>query len=291
MDAFSESENSANALHRVIFASGKKQSVRQISKKLGFASDRSLGMVLSGQRIPTPDLIHKVAKKYHVGSNGLLLLNLLAQRDRLKLKNSPTQDLDEEIRKVRPLSVRYRTLTTSQLQTLQSWACFPTLEILRQAQTPLSINEIETRLRKSPPVEELTQILRSMASMGLLERHPKDLYSARPDGDYFLSSQDFPSAAIRRIHRQQLLRAADSLDEESVFEREFITKTLTIPADRISEAKELLRQAFEELSQKLVNLKIGDESVVIQFGGHLFRQSLPLAKIPSPPSWKIPEPK
>ncbi|RZA08230.1 MAG: TIGR02147 family protein [Proteobacteria bacterium] len=109
----------------------------------------------------------------------------------------------------------------------------------------LGISALEAR-------EALARLLRT----GLVVMRGKDYI---PSGKNLSTSEDIPSAALRRSHRQSLEQAIDSLENVSVERRDISSVTMAIDAAKLPLAKAAIR----EFRRKLMNLlETGDANEV-----------------------------
>ena len=61
--------------------SNRKLSIKMLSSKLNYASDRSLGMVIKGQRTPSQDMIDRISRYLKLNElEHLYLINLVKKK-------------------------------------------------------------------------------------------------------------------------------------------------------------------------------------------------------------------
>lgn len=103
---------------------------------------------------------------------------------------------------------------------------------------------IARRLRLT--VFEVRTLLTRLQMVGLV--HKRDGAFART-GAQLATTQDVPSAALRRSHRQTILEAASALEDVPVEMREISSTTLVLDPRRLPEAKALIRKFRRELAE------------------------------------------
>lgn len=240
----------------------KNSSIRKLSRKLGYASDRGIGMVAKGQRPMSVEMQERLGKFLKLTSKEQLHLQKLVRVEKSPLAVEPE-----------PKKPTNTLVSNESLHPLIPAYSLVILEILRTSPTELSVQELSEVLLQKVSDQELQLSLNSLANAGLIKSEGRDFFrSLRPD-EYVESSQDVPSKTIREIHRAQLKRAAETLDEQSVLDREFIAKTLTVPKSKLPQFKRLLREKIEELASEIGQESADADSVVAQLNLQFYLQS------------------
>jgi uncharacterized protein (TIGR02147 family) len=76
-----------------------------------------------------------------------------------------------------------------------------------------------------------------------------------------------PSTAIRKYHRDNLVKAAEALEEVPVELRDFSSITMATCSEKVGQARELIRKFREELSDLMES---GDRETVYTLAVQLF---------------------
>lgn len=235
-------------------------SIRQLSQKLGYASDRGVGMTLKGQRAMSFEMQARLVKFLKLTSKEQLhLQGLMRKNEDTPLKGAP--------------KCKTTLLPAEKLHPFVRPYALAILELLRVADRPLRASVIQKKLKQKTDLKELTLQLETLEHSGLIKKDDQGAVRALGEDEYVCSSLETPSNVIRQIHRAQLMRASEVLEEQPLSDREFISKTLSIPKDRLPEIKRRIRECIEELSDEIEGGDNLDESLCIQLNLQFFRQT------------------
>ena len=240
-------------------------SIRQLSGKLGYSSDRTVGMVPNGQRQMSSEMQARIVKMLKLTPKEQLHLQKLIRLEREG--SAPTATTPP------PVPTQVTALAADRLHPLIPAYSLVVLEILRLEKRPLATLEIQSRLREKVELDELAKCLHGLSEAGLIKSDQEGFFRALGENEFVTTSLDIPSAVIREIHRTQLARASAVLEEQSTADREFIAKTLTVSSERLPEIKRLLRQKLEEMAEEISELSEGDLASVVQLNLQFYLQS------------------
>lgn len=116
-------------------------------------------------------------------------------------------------------------------------------------------------------VTEAQLATEKLLSLGILKAVGKRLVK---EHKVLKTFTDIPSSSMRTIYQQLLKKAEQSLETQSLEEREFTSLTVAINTKNIKEAKRRIR-AFRDEMEKL--LESGEQTQVYNLGIQLFRLS------------------
>lgn len=250
----------------------RPMSIRQLSQKLGYASDRTVGMVAKGQREMGADMLRRVADYAQLSSRDREFLSLLSLREKyLKLGKSPAT-IARKIDEFRSKRVRERTVEAAELKGTTRWYAWAVVELLRFFDKPAKAEDVFRLLRGTVKLSELKDTLASLAALGFIGTDKDGFFRALNQDEYVGTSADIPSHTVRTIHREQLLRAIDTLEEQSVSEREFIAKTILISASKIPLLKKRIREVVEDLATEFIAAG-AEDAVAVQMNLQFYQQS------------------
>lgn len=212
-------------------AANPAYSLRSLARQLKI-SPAALSLVLNGRRPASRKMAQHLASR--LGLDPLAEASLLAHFDLKKPRASKTNAAQLRLR-------------ADEFNLVADWHCFAILSLLETEGARPKAAWVARRLGLTQAAAD--QALKRMARLGLLE--------AGPDGAYALTQRSFtttdeiPSSAIRKNHAQMLELAKTSLDRDPLELRDFLSITMAIDPDKIPEAKVLLRDFREKLSNFL----------------------------------------
>ncbi len=243
-----------------------KPSIRKLAKNLGFASDRTIGMVLKGQRAMSQDVEARISKFLKLNVKEQLHFHTLALRARgLTTETSAKAN--------RHHKASNKKIATEDLHPLVPWFSLAIVDLLWLKGKPLNSKEIRSQLRGDVALADVESALENLVSGGFLAKESGLHYRTLRDEEYVQTSSDIPSKTIRGIHQNQLERAAQALDSESVLDREITSKTLVVSKSKVESIKRLLREKLEEIAEEVALNEPQEDAAVAQLNLQFYLQT------------------
>ena len=190
-------------------------SMRAFSRDLN-VNITSLSLILARKRKPSPDLRKTIAEK-------LALAPQLAALEEGGHGES-------------------RLLEDDEFRLIADWVHMALLNLLRPGCGPRSIEELEQRLEL--PHQVIRTALERLCRLNFVVAMNDNQYQRVVES--VRTSQDVPSAAIRRMHADGLELAKRALEEVPVTERECSTVFLMMNPGHIQKAKDIMRRFRSE---------------------------------------------
>lgn len=253
--------------------SQRKLSFTELSKKLNYSSDRTVGMVYKGLRPLSTEMQRRIAKHLNLSPKEIIYLETLSQIDRLKKKGTDTKDLEKKLFELRPKKSNYIVLTSDELELLTKWYYFPIKNILSLHKDGIEAQKISKLLEGKISAQEIESAMSVLVKLGFATQIEAKYFPVVKQEKYLTTKFDVPSKSLQTAHREMLARAADALSEQSVLDREYISKTLVVSADKIELYKKRIREFCEELSEDLIAKSDDTNKLVYQLSLQFFRQA------------------
>jgi uncharacterized protein (TIGR02147 family) len=225
-------------------------SLRAYARQLGI-SPTQLSMVISGKRPLTAKVALKLA-------------------DHLQLSPYEKERLLTEVHATRVSAPRRTILDEDQFRAIAEWYHFAILSLSQLEDAKSDPKWIARRLN----IDSLTarDAFERLKRLGLIEEsRGKFRQTTHP----IRTTNDVPSAAIRKHHKQNLHLAAEKLDSVEVDRREYASLTIAIDPERLPRAKEMIRRFKEDLGR---HLEAGRKSQVYTLSMQLFPVTEPERK-------------
>ncbi len=143
----------------------------------------------------------------------------------------------------------FRRLKEDQFRVISDWYHGAILELIQVAGFQDEPQWIARRLGIAPATASAA--LSRLQNLGLIERNKDGGWVAKPEA--YSAFSDMPSSAIRRFHLQVLSMHADSLREDPMHERLFLSMILAIPRSRIPEFQDEMNKFATQFWQKIEN--------------------------------------
>lgn len=226
-------------------------SLRAFSRDIEIAP-QTLSMVINGKKNISSEVAIEIARKLGLSNEELSYFH-----DLVELSQAKTENLREVI-KYRLTKYEenksYRTIQEDVFKIISDWFHYAILELTYTKDFKSDPVWIARRLGIPPHDARLA--IERMLNLELLEETTKSLEKTEVN---IASSNEIPSAAIRKFTSQLLEKAVIALDEQSVEKRDFGTMTMAIDPKKIPEAKKMIRKFRRELTGYL---EAGDRTEV-----------------------------
>ena len=262
-------------LFRGTGVSKRKISFAALSSKLKYSSDRTLGMIYKGQRLPSYEMQRRMSKYLKLAPKEIFYLSALIQKERCKRKGQAFSEVDEQLRSLRPVKSEYLLLSDLDVHHMTQWYYFPVKNIIFSSSEGVTLSEVCEQLEGNVPKQNVVEALQVLNNVKIIEKKDDRFFALLSPNKYLHSKVDVPSKSLREAHRKMLSRATEALEEQSVLDREFLTKSLIVPFDKIDKAKQRIREVCEELSDELISENSLSPRAVYQLSVQFFRQAKP----------------
>lgn len=233
-------------------------SLRAFSQQLKLPSGR-LSEILARKRQLTPALGEQIADRLAFDPAERKKFLECIERERGAKRRHAPQLEDFE-------ATTYHQLSMDSFQIIADWQHYAILSLMETRGFRSEPAWIGRRLGLAVP--EVQGALERLERVGLVKRR-RDAYVKTSEG--LTTSRDISSAALRRAHKQNLAIAVEALDEVPVEERDVTAMTMAIDPDKLSLAKDMIREFRRKLCAALES---GRQREVY----HLNVQLIPISK-------------
>ena len=244
---FADSASYFRAVRVALGSRGRALTLSRWSKRLGYRSERVLGMVASGRRLPSRALINSISRDLHLPPEQARYLELLAA----SAKASPGDPIRAELDRLNMRATRKTILEEAHFAYVADWYHFPIKRLVEREDFSENPEWICQRLRRKVGPGEVRQALKNLEALGLIQREaPGRRYRVARPGEGVFTPADVPSTASRRHHLQMTARANDAITEVPRDRREFLTLTWNGDPKDIPEIKQALRDFREQFDRR-----------------------------------------
>lgn len=140
----------------------------------------------------------------------------------------------------------YVAIADDVFDSIAEWQHFAFLNLMDTADFRENLPWIAKRLGIS--TAEVRDLIQRLYRLGMIERNGKKLAKASPN---LMTTNDVPSAALRRSHKQSLEQAITSLENDPLEERDITSITMAIDPKKIPLAKAMIREFRFRLAEAL----------------------------------------
>lgn len=233
-------------------------SLRAFSKKVGVHVG-ALSSILNGKRNVSRDLAERISQRLLLDPQERSEILGLFPAKRLYNKPGSAEGAP---------SSRYLQLSAAQFKMMAEWEHFAVLSLQACSDFQDSTSWIASRLGISE--SRAKQVVDRLIELELLERDQKG--KLKRSDKSFRTTDDIADLSLKRCHDQTLELARDSLYRDSVSDRDFTSITMAIDPEKLSMAKEMIREFQDKLSDVLES---GTRTEVYRLSMQLF----PLSKL------------
>lgn len=222
-----------------------RYSLRAFAKSLNLNSGR-MSEILSYKRPLTPSMGARIAAK-------LKLEPMQAEKFHALIANQRqhSQDIRSMDRRAGGRS-HVKILNLDQFRLIADWQHFAILALMRTKSFTTDMDWIARRLGIS--LKSATQAINRLTRLGLMSRTAG---AWEPTERKLATPRDIASQAVRKAHRQNMLKALGALGSVPVAQRDFSSITMAIAAEQLPLAKEYI-QEFRRRMATLLETKDAD---------------------------------
>lgn len=201
-------------------------SLRAFASKLGLSSG-ALSEILNGRR--------RISQKLALRLIDSMTLSPEQKGELLNSKNKKS------------LTNLELQLTADQFHTISDWSHFALISLMKTKGFKSSIPWIAKRL--GLPEHPIQTGLERLLRLGLIQKDHKGSY--RRTQMALRTTDDIANASIRRSHFVDLELAKNSLEQDPIEVRDFTAITINVDMKRLAEAKKMIREFQDNLSDLL----------------------------------------
>jgi transcriptional regulator with XRE-family HTH domain len=243
--------------------SNPRYSLRAFARALRM-SPGELSEVMNGKRPLSPRSAQRIAEALSLSPHEerQLLAQTLRPGVAAPLKAPPSLDLDED-----------------QFRLVSDWACFAILNLLDAERVRWQAHYIAERFQLD--VARASSAMARLVRLKLVEVKDGIATAFRPKGDEIVAApQVVASAAIRRYHRDLLMKGLEAIESQAPTERELGGVGFAVAQEDLPDLKKMLQQFQDELlsfvdRRAKRRRRLGQQLEVYQLEMILFRLSQP----------------
>lgn len=227
-------------------------------------------MVLSGQRLPSAEMIDRISRHFELKVSEHRYFELLVQLEKCRRKNSDPRSVIAELCRMRP-DPTTANIDASSFAYIAEWYHFVIKQIIA---TDPKMNEprlIVRSMRAGITEGEVRKALQTMMDLGIVSKGESGAWVVA--GQRITTTQGIPDQALRKHHKGMITRALASIDESDFHNREITSITLRIDADRMVEAKKAIREFRDEFHRQFESVVSKN---VYQLNFQLFEHTKPV---------------
>lgn len=234
--------------------SGGGDSLRNLAKRMGI-SHTLLVMLLQGKRPIRIKHAAAIAQGFQLGSQERLYLQALIQLENAK-DPYEKQLCQLWLSELHPNDAQLSTRVVDEFEVISNWVHMAILSLCELKDFDPSPEAIAARLGAKVTANEVRAAIGRMKNLGLIRFEKCGRFV--PTQAQVTTQDDVASQGVRSYHKQVMDLAKDAIDRQPVDSREYQSFAISVPRDRIPQAKDLIRK-FRAQFVKLMEGSSPDE--------------------------------
>lgn len=243
------------------------------AKRLGYKSPSSLSMVLKGQRHPSKDMMKALCELLALDEEQSRYFALLVELEKTKERSLDFSKIQEEIHEIQKKNTSFN-ISLKEFSLISEWYYIAIKQLINTGEFINDLVWIEKRLKKKVSKVQIKKAINDLLDLGYIAKTEDG--NLKTSAQRIITTQDVPSKTIQIHHKEMLLQALDSLDEETCNRRQFSSLTLCFDEERAKEAKDEIHAFIKEFNNKFASGENRNE--VYQLGFQFFPHTKPILK-------------
>ncbi len=223
----------------------KKTTLNDLAKKLGYNSASSLSMIASGERLPSSHLLESLFDAWKLSAAEKQRIRLKVEIEKRKRKGKESAHLISQFNKLAP----YKKIDLKNFNVVNDWYVM-VIKVL--ASTPDFSEDpqvISQKLRKKVSAAQVKKALALLEETRLLIRD-SETGKLKPSMDRTETTHEIISEAIRQNHKSMMKRAVESVEEQTVEQRQLNSLSFQFNPKSLPKAKAKILNFIKEFNEE-----------------------------------------
>ncbi|MCA2960932.1 MAG: TIGR02147 family protein [Silvanigrellales bacterium] len=225
------------------------------AKRLGLKGTASLTRVIQGNRHPGPQMVESLVRYFTFGEKDAEYFRDLVRLSKLKEDTRLSTLIIEKMGK-KFANGNKKYVDEKTFSVISNWYHLPIREMVRLKEFRPDPSWISRNLTFKVGVREVTQALRSLTELGLVAMDNEGRMTLAEGR--LNTGDDVANEAVKRHHEEMLENARAALRIVPVEKRQITSQSIAISSNKLSEAKELIRQFQDKFSELMEDEVDGD---------------------------------
>lgn len=252
---FSDYRSFLRASQRKHPATKRAITLEDWAKRLAYKSPRSIAMVIKGQRIPSRDLVEAFARDLQLDTARKRYFELLILRDKHEQEGTRLDSIQQELEALNHKKLNRRIVDEKKFSAISDWHYLVLKALVALPDFQENSQWIAKKLRNKITPDQARKAIDDLVRQGYFSRHPNTGELQHQSDSNLSTESEIPSIAIRRHHAQMMQRAVESLTEQDITNREFLSSTFQIERSKVADAKSVLREFLESFYKRFSSTK------------------------------------
>lgn len=226
----------------------KKKNLDSLAKSLGYRSASILSLLMNGHRIPSSEMLAKLSDHWRLSSGEREYLRLLIQLKRYTANGKDVYPLQQKLARFAS-KVPQQTITMQKFNAACEWYYLVVKLLVSCSVFKEDPVWISRKLKKKISPTEAKKAIDDLLAIGIIYRDPVSK-KLRANGGITETSHEIPSTAIQNFHRGMIMRALESIEQQTIQERQINALSLKFDPKKLSLAKERILQFIKDFNEE-----------------------------------------
>lgn len=233
----------------------KKITLNDIAQQLGYKSPSSLSMIAKGDRLPSKKILEQLFSYWKTSIEEQKSITALV-RIESKLSKGKKVLADLSDIKKNNSRIEFSRIPFEKLELIKDWYHFVIFDLIAVPTfTDHSIENFHRSLNKKATAAQIKKALQNLEKLKFIEKINSKYKRLT---DTISTPEGIPSEALRTHHRGMIHRGLDSIDEQTVENRQLSGLTFQIKKDQVPNIKKEIQNFFSGIYEKY-NDVVGEE--------------------------------
>lgn len=144
--------------------------LKNLAKKLGYASPRSIGMVMTGSRIPSSRMVQELSSAFQHSEREHVYFELLVERERRQVKNDDDSIIRSRLSEFNPEISNEQLISENESSLLNPWYMAPLYLIVQHPNFQEDYTWMYQIMGRKVTIAQLRWGIKKLMEMGVLTK-------------------------------------------------------------------------------------------------------------------------
>lgn len=223
----------------------KNRTLHEIALDLGYSSPATLSMIANGERLPSKVFLGRLFNYWKMPALERQRITLLVEYEKLKRKGKGDLNILDQYVKLAP----FHKIDLNKHKLISDWYVLVIKVLISLPDFQEDPIWIHKKLRKKVSVAQIKRSINLLIDNGIVSR---DTNTGKLVVNFNRTetTHDIPSEAIRANHLGMINLAKESVEEQTLDQRQLNSLCLQFDKSKLPEAKEFLLNFVKEFNEK-----------------------------------------
>ena len=222
----------------------KYWSLGQFAKLSGLSNTTAISNILKGRKIPAPETVDNIANILKLNQREKMYFEALVEKSRHDESSILKTSLNKILSTLRP-NKSHKEITAREVDAISTPYYYVLREIVKLKDFRFDPSWIKQKMSYAVSETEIQKAFDVLIRIGLLKMDEDKITQSV---DFYESTTDIPSSAMRSFHKDVLQHTIKAIDEVDVKDRHIISDTIVFSESDLPAIKSMLELFRKEVS-------------------------------------------